>query len=275
LIVDNASSTPVAKTWDLSWHPNGRHVREEEPGLTVARLRGIRESTAELLVFVDDDNILDARYLETACHLATEWPKIGVFGGSQIAAYELPPDDDIKDHLHMLAIRTVSQVLWTNIKGIDHATPRGAGLCIRRHLAISYGALVESDPLRKMLGRSGKSGLLSGEDTDLAWCVCDLGFGMLVTPSLTLTHCIDQRRLDKSYLIKIAEGHAASGVILSHLHSLPKSNSVLIDNFRDFLRILQARGFFGKQLTIYALKGRHRGRKILEDFQSKGRTGTA
>ena len=37
LLVDNASKQPLAETWDISWHSCGRHVREEELGLTGAR----------------------------------------------------------------------------------------------------------------------------------------------------------------------------------------------------------------------------------------------
>ena len=58
LLVDNASKEPLAGRFDLSWHPNARHVRENELGLTTARLRGIREAHSDLLVFVDDDNVL-------------------------------------------------------------------------------------------------------------------------------------------------------------------------------------------------------------------------
>ena len=57
----------LADRFNISWHPNGRHVREDELGLTPARLRGVAEAVAELLVFVDDDNILDPDYLEQAC----------------------------------------------------------------------------------------------------------------------------------------------------------------------------------------------------------------
>jgi glycosyltransferase involved in cell wall biosynthesis len=63
LVIDNASKEPVAGRFDLSWHPHGRHVREDELGLTPARLRWIAEARAELLVFVDDDNVLDPDYL--------------------------------------------------------------------------------------------------------------------------------------------------------------------------------------------------------------------
>src|SRR5271170_3727335 len=66
LLIDNASKEPLAGKWDLSWHPNARHIREEELGLTPARLRGIKESKGGLLVFVDDDNVLEVNYLETA-----------------------------------------------------------------------------------------------------------------------------------------------------------------------------------------------------------------
>ncbi|MEP6740882.1 MAG: glycosyltransferase family A protein [bacterium] len=60
LLIDNASDKALEKRVDLSWQPNSRHIREENLGLTHARLRGIRESRNEILVFVDDDNVLDA-----------------------------------------------------------------------------------------------------------------------------------------------------------------------------------------------------------------------
>ncbi len=59
VLIDNASKEKVADRFDIGWHPNGRNIREDELSLTPARLRGIAESVAELLVFVDDDNVLD------------------------------------------------------------------------------------------------------------------------------------------------------------------------------------------------------------------------
>src|SRR5690348_1101571 len=64
LLIDNASAERLAEKIDLSWHPKARLVREEKLGLTPARLRGIREATGEMLVFVDDDNVLDPDYLK-------------------------------------------------------------------------------------------------------------------------------------------------------------------------------------------------------------------
>src|SRR6185295_2735522 len=59
LLVDNASDQGLTFPAEASWHSNGRLIREERLGLTPARLRGIQESTGDLLVFVDDDNVLD------------------------------------------------------------------------------------------------------------------------------------------------------------------------------------------------------------------------
>jgi glycosyltransferase involved in cell wall biosynthesis len=44
LLIDNASDQRIAESCTLSWHPNARHVREENLGLTSARLRGIGRS---------------------------------------------------------------------------------------------------------------------------------------------------------------------------------------------------------------------------------------
>src|SRR5690348_13801358 len=58
LLVDNHSDQRLADTWDLSWHTDATHIREDELGLIAARVRGIREARGDLLTFVDDDNVL-------------------------------------------------------------------------------------------------------------------------------------------------------------------------------------------------------------------------
>ena len=64
LLIDNASDEALTKKWDVSWHPNGRIIREKKLGLTYARLRGIREAKGAIFIFVDDDNLLDKEYLK-------------------------------------------------------------------------------------------------------------------------------------------------------------------------------------------------------------------
>src|SRR5262249_14092338 len=77
IIVDNASAPEKAPRPNLSWHSRARLLHEAKLGLTHARLRGIQEASGDLLVFVDDDNVLDSDYLETAQRVAAKKPFLG------------------------------------------------------------------------------------------------------------------------------------------------------------------------------------------------------
>src|SRR5580692_4952991 len=103
LLIDNASNSSLAEAWELSWHPNGRHIKEQNLGLAAARIRGIKESGSDLLVFVDDDNVLDNSYLVQALEIKDKWPTLGAWGSGVISPeYELQPAGDLKDLVHML-----------------------------------------------------------------------------------------------------------------------------------------------------------------------------
>ena len=91
LLVDNQSDVPVANAVDVSWQPSARIVREETLGLTPARLRGIREAAGQLLVFVDDDNVLDRDFLETALRVAEQKPFLGAWSGQCRPEFEVSP----------------------------------------------------------------------------------------------------------------------------------------------------------------------------------------
>src|SRR5690348_10184642 len=91
ILVDNASEQPLSEAWDLSWHPSARHIRETELGIAIARQRGIKESTAELIVFVDDDNVLAPDYLSAVINICEQWPQLGVWGGSIAPKFEVEP----------------------------------------------------------------------------------------------------------------------------------------------------------------------------------------
>jgi GT2 family glycosyltransferase len=77
---------------DLGWHPNARLVREQQLGLTFARLRGFAEAKGDLIVMVDDDNLLAPDYLETAVCIARERLGLGAFGGKCLPEFEVEPE---------------------------------------------------------------------------------------------------------------------------------------------------------------------------------------
>jgi glycosyltransferase involved in cell wall biosynthesis len=215
LLIDNASRSPLAETWDISWHPNGRHVVEQKLGLAAARERGMKEAKTSLLVFLDDDTPLNESYLERALEIERNWPALGVWGsGSVIPEYELEPAEEFKDLVSLFAIRVADKPRWTNVFPCMPANPWGAGSCVRSSVADAYRRKNE-DASIWISGRRGKS-LFSSEDIEIGWVACDIGLGMGVFPDLKLTHLIPKDRVSREHLLKIVEACEASQVLLEY-----------------------------------------------------------
>ena len=240
ILIDNCSDTPIEERFDLSWHPDGRHVREAELGLTPARLRGIREAKGEYLVFVDDDNLLAPDYCEVLLQLRERFAQIGCFGAGVIEPeFEVVPQPDVEPYLPSLALRSAEKAAWSN-NPQDRVIPWGAGLAVHRDVAACYLNTVAGCPIRRRLDRSGSS-LVSGGDEEFSWVACESGYGKGLFPELKVTHLIAARRVEKDYILRLAEGQAFSGTLLAHIHG-GQINSPKRSIFADILyNILRAR----------------------------------
>ena len=213
LLVDSGSTPALSDSVDLSWHTTARYLREDEPGLTRARLRGIEEAKGDLLIFVDDDNVLDADFLATAAQIQNEWPHIGAWSGQCLPVFETPPPEWTRRYWGNLVIRRFDRDRWSNLPLQPETMPCGAGLCVRRNVAQYYHELHERGARSFLLDRIGTS-LLSGGDNDLAACACAVGLGVGVFTSLRLKHLMPSARLNENYLLGLTEGIAFSTVIL-------------------------------------------------------------
>lgn len=202
IVVDNGS-TPVVAIEPSLGLPSIRVVVEPQAGLTFARIRGIRESVGELVVFVDDDNLLDPKFLETAARLADEFPQIGVFGGRINGEFETAPPEWLIPFLSHLAVIDVARDEWSNLSDDRAVLPCGAGLCVRRPAGEAWATAVASDPDRLALGRSGER-TLACEDTDLVLTCLDHGFGSARFTALQLTHVIPAGRVEFPYNLRLA-----------------------------------------------------------------------
>ena len=216
VLIDNASVQTLNDHIDISWHPHYRYIREDRLGLTPARLRGIEEAHSEILIFVDDDNILNSNYLDIVLQINERWPILGAWGGQILPEFEEMPPDWTKPYWGYLAIREFNQDQWSNLLHQHEVTPFGAGLCVRKIVAEKYSNLVKNDSKRINLDRKGKL-MLSGGDIDLACTSCDIGLGMGLFTSLKLMHLMPAIRLSEEYLLKIVEGSTYSQVILDSL----------------------------------------------------------
>jgi hypothetical protein len=218
VLVDNQSEPPLAGRCDLAWHPAARVVPEPRPGLTPARLRGIAATTAPLVVFVDDDNVLAPDYLAAAGVLAGEHARLGAWSGQVLPEFEVPPPPALKPWLHLLCLRQFGRDDWGN--HTDSARlPFGAGMCVRRTVAEQYARELQTHPARMALDRTGDLLYCSG-DLDLGMTAVAMGLGTGLFCRLKVTHLIPKRRLEEAYLLKLTCHGAASYVVFNQVWGL-------------------------------------------------------
>ena len=217
LLIDNASKEPLATSWDLSWHAHARHIREDELGLTPARLRGITEAQGGLLVFIDDDNIPASAYLETAAAIPASNSHITVFGAGILEPeFEEEPAAVVRPWLGMLGIRVVSRPTWTNNVADYFCTPWGAGLCVPRRIAMLYSQIVRELLASEVLDRHGENLFCGGDDLFSWLCVgSDTGYGIF--PELQVTHLILAARVQQDYIVRLVRDHAFSHAVLRYV----------------------------------------------------------
>jgi glycosyltransferase involved in cell wall biosynthesis len=274
LLIDNASQSPLSGQFDLAWHPNARHVREEELGLTPARLRGVRESNADILVFVDDDAVLAADYLEQALVVGEQWPFVGAWGGSVIPEYEKPLPDWVGDQVWRLTVVDVKEDIWSNLREGFVTIPAGAGMCVRKNVCRHFLERCRNNKDSRALGRKGTE--LSGyEDVELAHCAMDLGLGTGKSTRLRLTHLIPASRLTLDYFVRQAEGDAASWMLFRAIRGLPvkEPTSSFIANVNRHLRRLLSR----KPREIFEMaeasrRGFEKGWKLAKEYLEAGKS---
>jgi glycosyltransferase involved in cell wall biosynthesis len=222
LIVDNASQVPLASSCDISWHPTARHILERELGIAYARRRGIQEASADLIVFVDDDNVLDENYLAEAIKIGQERPSLGAWGSGCIRGdFEVEPRESLRS---WLPVREVTASRWSNLAGIqflgespEEAIPWGAGLCVRKEIAIAYCQFCDQSSIQMTTHH--------GEDTEIAFVSCSRGLGVGIFPELKITHLIPQSRISEDYIVRFTEDINISNNLLRYKwqHIIPQS----------------------------------------------------
>ena len=223
LLIDNCSA-PALSPALVAWHPHGRVVPAPVLGLTHARLAGFAEVRAGILVWADDDNLLDPDYLQIVLEAFSNAPHLGAIGGKSIPEYESPPAAWYRPDLAPIGCRdlgdTREEARWNPGEGryYPNCSPIGAGLAIRKNALSVWIRAVQNDPLRQQLGRTGTA-LTSGEDNDINLTLLADGWSVAYLPNLRLTHLIPPRRLSIDYQQRIAQAA-----------------------FRDFVRVLAIHG---------------------------------
>lgn len=202
LVVDNASSDEtsdvVRSFMEGVAGPIVRYVREDQLGLTPARVRGVRCSTAEWVAFVDDDCLLRRDWVAEAVRFARSMPDCGGFGGRVILKWARTPRKYMLEFGYAYAEQDHGDSPM-RVFGLV-----GAGMVVNREALASTGWM--DKPL--LADRVG-SKLISGGDAEIALRIgarADLWYN----PRMELAHIIPARRVELSYLTRVIRGLGAS-----------------------------------------------------------------
>ncbi len=237
IIIDNHSNNDFHEfdfIKEIKERINSKVITEPKPGLTAARLRGIKESKGDLLVFVDDDNLVAPDFFEKVHKINLQYPWIGSFSGCVSIICNKPIPEWTRKYWGMLVHREFSGNFWTNVHFDQQCMPCGAGMVVTRPVADYYLNLVESGQRKIQLDRVEKQ-LLSGGDNDLAMCACDLGLGMGLFSELKLEHLLSENRFEFTYLKNLTFNIYFSAELLKGMRGVMLKNGKILKYYLKLL----------------------------------------
>lgn len=243
IVVDNCSTPPV----DLEpllpqrLRPITRHLCETIPGLSAARCAGISVSCGETIVFVDDDNSLAPDYLALAKTIANDQPTLGCFGGKAAPYFECQPSDWLRPLVNNLGLRDYGEApIISREDEWGPWEPIGAGMVVRRAIALSFADYYRRQAEARMLGRRGDS-LASCEDSLFSHLSIESGFANGYHPALQLVHFIKDYRVLPSYLARLMLAMGGSYCQLQKLKGRPAINLPVEGSARHLIDIFSYR----------------------------------
>lgn len=225
LVVDNNSNdgTP-GYCEDFLGKPNNgvfwKVIQEKEPGLSHARKAGILNAQYDYVIFCDDDNWLNADYVELAFTIMEMKPEVGILGGLGVPAFEGVKPDWFDKYSKSYAIGPQAQSTGYLP---PHAIIYGASMVINKDVLIG----LFSKGFTSLLSDRKGNDLVSGGDNEICLWYQHLGYKLYYDECLTFKHQIPANRLTKEYLLSRATGKGKTeAVFLIYKSMLQGENKV-------------------------------------------------
>ena len=212
IVVDNKSTdgTPQDVEAFRAKHPELplRLVSEQEQGLSHARVKGYREVRHDVIIYCDDDNLLDSDYAQTVWDLMRDHPSMGLCGGFGLPLCETSPDPRILPFMSRYA--TGAQGAYPDCDITERGFVYGVGMAMRKSaldLIFAKGF--------QYLSTGRKGGVLSGgEDVELGHAIRAAGYRIRYCEKMRYEHVLTSRRLTWDYLDRMAHGNGYSSVLM-------------------------------------------------------------
>ena len=198
VVSNNSTDDTVARFGDFAARYPGLNLRlvtEDGPGVSYARNRGIAETSAPLLVFIDDDERINPGFLRAYADFFDAHPDAVVAGGRIIAEYVTGRPAWLSKYTEMPSAnpRDFGDAVRPFPAG---RVPGGGNMAFRRSAALRYGGF---DP---SLGRVGRM-LIGGEENDFFERLMRGGETCWYVPGAVMWHIIPPEKLTESYFRRL------------------------------------------------------------------------
>jgi glycosyltransferase involved in cell wall biosynthesis len=182
-------------------HINFRYFIETKQGLSYARNRGIREAKGDLLIYVDDDALVNKEFLSSYFELFNKEPNVWAAGGPIIPIYETEPPKWMSFFTQEMITGYLYQ--GEKIGKFKRRYPGGGNAAYRKEVFDKTGCFnVE-------LGRK-KDNLAGAEEKDIFDKMNTLGMKFLYHPKAILYHIIPEIKTTNHYFnrLSLSIGHS-------------------------------------------------------------------
>ena len=198
VVSNNSTDDTVARFGDFAARYPGLNLRlvtEDGPGVSYARNRGIAETSAPLLVFIDDDERINPGFLRAYADFFDAHPDAVVAGGRIIAEYVTGRPAWLSKYTEMPIANPMD--FGDAVRPFPAGrVPGGGNMAFRRSAALRYGGF---DP---SLGRVGRM-LIGGEENDFFERLMRGGETCWYVPGAVMWHIIPPEKLTESYFLRL------------------------------------------------------------------------
>ena len=215
IIVDNASTDNTFIAAREIWNrynclASFKIVKESEPGLSAARLKGFNTAKYDFIIFCDDDNRLNNDYVKNVYEIMTSNKDIGVLGGQSKAEFDIIEPSWFKDWKNSYAIG--KQFDSDGDITFSRGYVWGAAMAVRKE---AWDELMTKGFRSLLTDRKGNS-LSAGGDTEICYALRNEGWKIWYDHRLKFKHYISEKRLNWKYLRKLFRGFGQASPGLDH-----------------------------------------------------------
>lgn len=172
-----------------------RYTVETEQGLSAARNRGIQESQGDIIVYIDDDALVDTHYLRDYAEWFEAHPETMACGGKILPLYETEEPQWMTPYTK--ALLTAWMDYGDRVREYPKGRyPGGGNAAYRKEVFEKVGLF------NTALGRKGGN-LMGSEEKDIFDKMKTMGMQVLYLPTPVLHHIIPQAKLEKSYFDRL------------------------------------------------------------------------